>query len=67
MTHICGEHAEFRYTWPGRNEAYVCEKHAMSVRNVATAMGFYVQLIRLTDDELKAGHTCTQEVEERNG
>ena len=44
----------FRYTWPGRDEAYACVEHAKQLKNVAQALGFHLQMIPLTgviDDE----------------
>ncbi len=47
----CQEQALFRYTWAGRNESYCCLTHAKQIQGVAQAMGYYVQLIPLSDDE----------------
>lgn len=41
----CKEPPLYRYTWPGRNEALCCEAHSRAVRNIASAMGLYVELI----------------------
>jgi len=45
---LCGQHAAFRYTWPGSDESYCCIDHALQLRAVAEAIGCYVQLIPLT-------------------
>lgn len=50
----CGAAASFRYTWPGRNEAGICEAHAEKVRGIAVAMGLYVQLIPLKTEACDA-------------
>lgn len=43
----CSNVGAYRYTWPGRNEAVICLVCANKLRNVASAMGIYVQLIPL--------------------
>ena len=45
----CRAYANYRYTWPGRDESYVCEPHAAKVRAVAGAIGMHLQLIPLGD------------------
>lgn len=45
---ICGEHAAFRYTWPGRDESFCCVEHAMGLMNVAGAIGLHLQLIPIS-------------------
>ena len=45
--HGCENPAAFRFTWPGRDEAGICEAHAPKLRNIAAAIGCYVQLIPL--------------------
>ena len=42
---ICNKDAAYRYTWPGRNEAYICEEHSNMLRAVAGATGLPLQLI----------------------
>ncbi len=44
----CNEIAVFRYTWPGRDESYVCMEHAKKLKSVAEALGFYLQLIPIS-------------------
>lgn len=43
----CDAPAAYRFTWPGRDEACICEGCAPKLRRVADAMGLYVQLIPL--------------------
>jgi len=43
----CSGLGHYRYTWPGRDEAHVCETHAKGLVNVAHAMGLHLQLILL--------------------
>lgn len=65
-THVCGEHAAFRFTWPGREEAFTCVEHAGQLRGVAMAMGFPLQLIPLAyragDSMPSEFPTCKQQV-----
>lgn len=56
--HTCGKPAVYRYTWPGRNEALICEKHAGGLRAIASAMGLYIQLIPVPADSGE----CAQKV-----
>ena len=41
---ICEKEAAFLYTWPGRDEAGACLECAQKLRNLASAMGLYLQL-----------------------
>ncbi len=45
----CPEPAAYRYTWPGRDEAGICEERSAQIRGVARAMGMHLQLIPLGD------------------
>ena len=45
----CEEKAAYRFTWPGRDEAGICEKHSGQLRGIANAMGLHVQLIELPE------------------
>ena len=56
----CDQLAFARYTWPGRDEAFVCVIHAMQILNVANAIGLYLQMIPLTLEETMAGKMCSQ-------
>lgn len=47
----CDNEADYRYTWPGRDECFVCEKHKAAVEQVAKAMGMYIQLIPLQKEK----------------
>ncbi len=48
----CPEPAAYRYTWPGRDEAGICEEHSGHMRGVARAMGLHLQLIPLDEEEV---------------
>lgn len=43
----CGHTAAYRFTWPGQNEAGICEQHAGKLQGIAAAMGMPLQLIPL--------------------
>ena len=51
----CQEKAAYRYTWPGTDEAVICEKCSVLLRNISTAIGLYVQLIPLNETEVSDG------------
>jgi len=61
---LCGEHAAFRYTWPGRDESYCCIEHGSQLQRVADAIGCYVQMIplsvRISDPIPDPWPTCKQ-------
>lgn len=46
----CEARAAFSYTWPGKDEAGICADHALKLRNVAYALGLYLQLIPIPFD-----------------
>jgi hypothetical protein len=52
----CDEHASYRYTWPGRDESFICAQCAERLRRIADAMGLYLQLIPL----MPGTETCQQ-------
>jgi hypothetical protein len=47
----CPRLAAYRYTWPGRDEAFICAAHAYAIRRIAEAMGLPLQVISLPDPE----------------
>lgn len=47
----CRNKGAYRYTWPGQDEALVCEAHVRKLRTVAGALGMHLQLIRVREDE----------------
>jgi hypothetical protein len=59
MTEKCELQAMFRFTWPGRNEAFICMGHVQKLENVAITIGLPLQIIPLRPDELE-GKTCQQ-------
>ena len=44
----CGEMANLRYTWPGKDEAVICIDCAQKLTAVANAIGLHLQLIPIT-------------------
>lgn len=48
----CPAPAAYRYTWPGGDEARICEEHSAHMRGVARAMGMHLQLIPLNEEEV---------------
>lgn len=45
---MCERPAAFRFTWPGRDEAGICEVHGPNMKDIAEAMGMHVRLIPLS-------------------
>jgi hypothetical protein len=44
---LCGKPAAYRFTWPGQDEAFICEEHMPKLKMVAGAMGFQLQIVPL--------------------
>lgn len=57
----CQEQPHFRYTWPGKDESFICFEHSRQLQRVAAAMGLHLQLIPLSEDE-QTGVSCSQEL-----
>jgi len=57
---MCDELAKYKFTWLGQDESFICEKHASKLKGVSHAMGFYLQLIPLSDVEILEGYVCNQ-------
>lgn len=57
----CQEKPHFRYTWPGKDESFICFEHARQLQYLAATTGFRLQLIPLSEDE-QAAVSCSQEV-----
>jgi|WetSurMetagenome_2_1015567.scaffolds.fasta_scaffold1506236_2 hypothetical protein len=60
----CPTLATYRYTWPGRDEAYVCAIHAQQLSNIAQAMGLHLQILPLSYEQMSA--TCSQNIKEES-
>jgi len=55
----CQNVARYRFTWPGRDESFICDEHVEKLIAVAQAMGFHLQIIPTWTSE-----KCRQELEE---
>jgi hypothetical protein len=44
----CQEPAAYKYTWPDRRDALICEKHSHKLLAVSAALGILVQLTPLS-------------------
>ena len=60
----CKEYASFRYTWPGKDESFICAQHSKVLLGIAQAMGTYIQLIPLTEQD-HAGAEGMKSIEEQ--
>lgn len=61
-TKVCGEDAALRYTWPGRDEAFICIGCAPRLAAIADAMGLHLQMIPLYSGGDPNRPTCSQHV-----
>ncbi len=57
---MCDNQARYRFTWPGKDEAVICEDHVGRLRGLASAIGLHLQVIPLSEEDLKTGLTCNQ-------
>ena len=37
----------YRFTWPGKDEAVICENHIGKLRDIADAIGLHLQIMPL--------------------
>lgn len=58
-TRRCPILAHYRYTWPGRDESWVCLIHGIGLQNIARAIQMPLQLVPLGPEEI-GEHTCQQ-------
>ena len=65
MINKCENPALFRYTWPGKDESFICAICAIKLTTVANAIGLPLQMIRLSNEELLNNLECLQEVKEQ--
>ncbi len=54
----CGKPASHRFTWPGRDESFICGAHVPRLRLIADAIEMHLQTIPLPHDTTE---TCNQE------
>jgi hypothetical protein len=48
----CDKDAAYRFTWPGRDEDFICKEHAPQLQAIASAMGMYIQIILLQTEAI---------------
>ena len=60
----CKNDGQYRYTWPGRNEAVACSNHVLQLKAIAEVVGFNLQFIFLSEEDKLFGFKCQQEIEE---
>lgn len=49
----CELPAAYLFTWPGRDQAGICESHAYMAQHVAESMGFHLQMIPVEAGRVK--------------
>lgn len=57
----CPHTAAYRYTWPGRDESFICTEHVGKLMAVAKAMGLYLQILPLMGSQVDKPN-CSQQV-----
>lgn len=62
----CENPAVYRFTWPGKDEDYICAIHAVKTDALAHHIGLQLQFIPLTPEEM-GEHVCFQMVHEAEG
>lgn len=51
MAEQCQNPGAFKFTWPGRNEAFICAECVEKLKSIAQAMGMYIQIRAIPEDE----------------
>lgn len=46
----CDQPGLYRFTWPGRDESFICEIHVHKLRGTAEALGLPLQIISILDE-----------------
>jgi len=57
----CKNLATHRFTWPGNDEKLICDAHLPKLKSVASVMGFYLQVLPLSQEDLGLRLECEQE------
>ena len=57
---MCENQADYRFTWPGSDEAFICHEHVDQLREIADAMGLHLQIISLSMSEREPEQICNQ-------
>ena len=58
---LCPQPAFVRYTWPGKDEALVCRRHAQAIAWVANGIGLHLQMIQLSEADQLLSLTCSSQ------
>tara|TARA_Y100000310_G_C20643172_1_gene795100 strand:- start:1694 stop:1864 length:171 start_codon:yes stop_codon:yes gene_type:complete len=53
---MCEKVAKYRYTWPGRDEDFICDDHVDWLKQIANTMGLHLQVLPIEESEIK----CSQ-------
>lgn len=51
MSEQCPNVGVYKYTWPGKNEALICELHVSQLRNIANTIGLHLQIRPVPEEE----------------
>lgn len=59
----CQNPAGYRFTWPGQDEAFICQDHVAWLKKIAAAMSLHLQVIPFGPDnvDVKADGYSTNE------
>ena len=60
---MCDNPARYRFTWPGQDEALICEDHVDRLFSIAAGIGLRLQIIPLSEKDLEMGLICDQKSE----
>ena len=55
----CEGKATHRFTWPGKDESFICAKHLPQLQGVAAALGMPLQCVPVHESD-QDGETCKQ-------
>jgi hypothetical protein len=51
MSKQCKNPGTFKYTWPGRDESYICATCVEKLKAIAAAFGMYLQIRAVPEEE----------------
>ena len=62
----CNKIADYRFTWPGQDESFICSGHVGKLRAISESMGFYLKLVRIVPSlyNLLNGERCQQKIDD---
>lgn len=58
----CSNEAAFRFTWPGRDESFICADHVPKLKAIAGAMGLPLSIVELDPAVERDHQMCRQQV-----